>query len=422
MTAIDDDQPGDPYDPGEPHESPPPGRHADRRGPSGPTPPAPRVAFQGEAGAYSHEAVEHALGASTRPVPCRDFRSLIRAVVEGEADLGMVPVENSLAGAVGGAIDALLDADLEPLAEVVRPIRHALLARPDADLDGIRRVLSHPVALAQCLGFFDEHPGIEAVAVHDTAGAARMVSEGADDTVAAIASEAAAPRYGLHVLARGLQDRNDNQTRFLVVRRPGSEVPVPTAGPPRCLAVFETDDRPGALADVLLVLARHGLNLSRLASRPGRDPWSYRFVAEVAADLRSGRGKEAIEAARARTHWLEVRGPYADVAASLSSGGQAEKSPLDRVRTEIDRLDERLVRLLAERARLARAAQEIRAEEGRGGFDPPREAEVVRKAIVVGREMGLPEEALRRVLWNVVALSGAEMAGARTTPRPEYGS
>lgn len=401
MTAIRDNDPNDPSDAAAP---------------------APRVAFQGEAGAYSHEAVEHALGASTRPVPCRDFRSLIRAVVEGEADLGMVPVENSLAGAVGGAIDALLDADLEPVAEVVRPIRHALLARPDARLDEVTRVLSHPVALAQCLGFFDERPGIEAVAVHDTAGAARMVSEGADDTVAAIASEAAAPRYGLHVLARDLQDRDDNQTRFLLVRRPGSGVSLPTAGPPRCLAVFETDDRPGALADVLLVLARHGLNLSRLASRPGRDPWSYRFVAEVAADLHSGPGKEAIEAARARTRWLEVRGPYGDVAAPLSPAAPPVESPLDRVRTEIDRLDERLVRLLAERARLGRAAQAIRAEEGRGGFDPPREAEVVRKAIVVGREMGLPEEALRRVLWDVVALSGAELAGARTTPRPGCGS
>lgn len=390
-------------------------------------PPGLRVAFQGEAGAYSHEALEFALGPGTDPVPCRDFKSLIRSVVAGEADLGMLPVENSLAGAVGGAVDALLDADLEPVAEVVRPIRHCLLGLPQARAESVSRVLSHPVALAQCLGFFEGRPDLEAVAVHDTAGAARMVRDGGDASVAAIASASAAARYGLEVLARDLQDRDDNQTRFLVVRRPGHAAAVPSAGPLRSLVVFETADRPGALVDVLMAFARHGLNLSRLASRPGRIPWTYRFVAEVDADLRDGSGRQAVEDTRSRTRLLEVRGPYAEMPAHPVAGRPGADAPalvagpeptppaahaLERVRASIDRVDERLVHLLADRLRLAREAQALRDRDGRGGYDPPREARVVRRAAEAGRDLGLPEEALRKVLWDVVALCAPLSAGS----------
>lgn len=373
--------------------------------------PGTRVAFQGEPGAYSHEALQHVFGADAPFLPCRDFPSLVAAVVEGRAPFGMLPVENSLAGTVGGAVDALLDADLEPVAEVVRPIRHCLLGVPGARFDEIRRVLSHPVALAQCLRFFRDHPEMDAVAVHDTAGAARMVADDADPTVAALASASAAERYGLEVLVRDLQDRDDNQTRFLVVRRPGGPEPDVPPGPPRSLMAFETDDRPGALVDVLLAFSRRGLNLSRLESRPGRLPWSYRFVAEIEADLRQGEGLDAVEDARLRTRALEVRGPFtpaaetAPAAAGAAGAGVSDDAiGLEEVREAIDRVDERLLHLLCDRLRLAREAQGLRHEAGRGGFDPPREARVVRRAAEAGRAMGLPGEALRKVLWDVVAL------------------
>lgn len=370
-----------------------------------------RVAFQGEPGAYSHEALQHVFGADTPFVPCRDFQSLIDAVVEGRAPFGMLPVENSLAGTVGAAVDALLDADLEPVAEVVRPIRHCLLGVPGANPGEIRRVLSHPVALAQCLRFFRDRPEVDAVAVHDTAGAARMVADDGDPGVAALASASAAERYGLAVLARDLQDRDDNQTRFLVVRRPGGPDPDLPPGPLHSLLAFETDDRPGALVDVLLAFSRRGLNLSRLESRPGRLPWSYRFVAEVQADLHRGEGLDAVEEARSRTRTLDVRGPFTamegDRARTSSTAGGDRASVaagVERVREAIDRLDGRLVHLLADRLRLAREAQALRDEGGSGGVDPLREARVVRRAAEVGREMGLSEEALRKVFRGVVTL------------------
>ena len=176
----------------------------------------PVVAFQGEPGAYSEEAARTWFGEDVETLPCREFRDVGKAIAEGRATHGVLPVENTLAGSVGQALDALLETNDRIVGEVVRPIRHCLLALPGAKLEGLQKVISHPVALAQCLRFFADHPGIAAVAVHDTAGAARLVSEGGDLSVGAIAPEAAAKRYGLAVLGRDLQDRPDNSTRFYV--------------------------------------------------------------------------------------------------------------------------------------------------------------------------------------------------------------
>src|SRR5688500_3232007 len=153
---------------------------------------SPRVAFQGEPGAYSDEAAHTWFGEAVETVACREFRDVTKAVSAGEVDFGVLPVENTLAGSVGPALDALLETDLAIEGEVVRPIRHCLLAVPGAKADGLQKAMSHPVALVQCIRFFEDRPDVEAVAVHDTAGAARLVAEAKDPTVGALASEAAA--------------------------------------------------------------------------------------------------------------------------------------------------------------------------------------------------------------------------------------
>ena len=130
----------------------------------------PRVAFQGELGAYSDEAAQTWFGGEAEGVPCREFRDVTRAVTGGEADFGVLPVENTLAGSVGAALDALLETDLEIGGEVIRPIRHCLLGLPEATDEGLKKVMSHPVALVQCVRFFEGRVDVEAVAVHDTAG------------------------------------------------------------------------------------------------------------------------------------------------------------------------------------------------------------------------------------------------------------
>ena len=180
----------------------------------------PIVAFQGERGAFSEMAAEAAITGPFTPLPCATFDEVVQSVVNGTADLGLLPIENLIAGPVAGAIDAIASvASVEQVREHTLPVRLALLGLPDSSLSMIAEALSHPVALRQCTRFFAEHPAIRAIEAHDTAGAARLIAERGDPRAAAIAPAPAAARYGLRILAEGLEDRPDNATRFVVIRR-----------------------------------------------------------------------------------------------------------------------------------------------------------------------------------------------------------
>jgi prephenate dehydratase len=394
----------------------------------------PRVAFQGEPGAYSDEALRAWFGPDAHALARRDFQSLVAAVVGGEADYGVLPVENTLAGTVGPACDAFLDAELQVVGEIVHPVRHCLLAPRGTTLESLTEVRSHPVALDQCRRFLARHAALTAVPVHDTAGAARMVAEAGQPGVAAIASAAAGAAWGLDVLAEDLQDRDDNQTRFWVVS--GWGMPVP-AGPPlrgsKGLLAFVTRNRPGALVRVLRTLAEAGLNLTSLVARPGSHPFDYRFLAEVDGDLRSGAGADAV--VEARTHAVELRvlGPYGVLHTAgwgeEDGDGDGLRSPrgqgpdagtidgaLDGLRRGIDDVDAALIRLLARRRSLARRAQALRLAAGAPLRDPEREARVLRQAVERGREAGLPDEAVRRLYWSVVALCVPDLSAAEAEP------
>lgn len=247
-------------------------------------------------------------------MPRRSFEDVARSVLSGETERGLLPVENTLAGTVAGSYDVLAGGELEVVGEVVRPILHCLLGIPGSGVEGLRRVLSHPVALAQCTEFFREHPGVEAVAVYDTAGAARTVAEEDDPEVAAIAAEGAADRYGLEILATDLQDRDDNQTRFYVVRkREGGRSAHPSDGGGagwKTALLFRTRNEPGALVRVLRAFSSRGVNLSKLESRPGEDPWTYRFFLEFEDRGDRDAGREAIREARGETRELRVLGVF----------------------------------------------------------------------------------------------------------------
>lgn len=176
----------------------------------------PDVAYQGEPGAFSELAARVLFRDGFTTLPRRRLQAVADAVVRGAARFGIVPVENSTVGSVSGAYDVLASGPLAVVAEVVLPVRHALLAPEGATLDDVQGVRSHPVALAQCDEFLEAH-GMEARASHDTAGAAREVAEAGDTAVAAVAARPAGRRYGLEVLADGIQDCPDNRTRFLLV-------------------------------------------------------------------------------------------------------------------------------------------------------------------------------------------------------------
>ena len=290
----------------------------------------PQVMFQGERGAYSEDAIVAYWGGRAEPVPARDCASVAHAVDAGVADYGVLPIENTLAGSVVATYDALTDAaGVVVVGEVVLPIHHCLLAPRGATLRSLAAVESHPVALAQCRRFLEDNPAIEARAAYDTAGAARAVSERGDPRCGAIASRAAAERFGLAVIAADIEDRHDNQTRFLVLARssavdgaaPAHDVPARTA------LLATTENVPGALLRVLQPLADAGLNLSKIESRPAGTPWTYRFFLEVDHSAGDARLDGALETVRAAASSVRVLGTFARGAPNAPVVSRAADDP-----------------------------------------------------------------------------------------------
>lgn len=279
-----------------------------------PAPPPTRVAFQGELGAFSEDAVHRFFGSGVVPVPRREFADVGRAATEGEVDYGLLPIENSLAGSVVGSYDVLAGGALELMGEVITPIHHCLLGIPGARLDRLERIISHPVALMQCTRLLRSLPHVQVVAVYDTAGAAKEIADQADPGQAAIAAARAAERYGLEVLAENVEDRPDNQTRFLVVAtRDGNRTrpPLPARSTPLKSAILvETRNVPGALLQVLSPFSDRGINLSKLESRPAGEPWTYRFFVEMDADADAPEAAAALDDVRRRAVRLQVLGTF----------------------------------------------------------------------------------------------------------------
>ena len=266
------------------------------------------AAYQGVPGAYSEEAARTLLGAGATLLALPTLDTIFAAVVTGDALHAVVPVENCLTGAVPNAYELLFSHDLRATAEARVRIDHVLAAPRGVRLDDITRVLSHPVALAQCRQFFAAHPGIEPVAAFDTAGAVEMVVRAADGRSAALASRRSADLYGAEIVAEHFQDHAENWTRFLLVARGADEID--TAAGRKALITFGLPHAPGALQKALGPLAEAGLNLTRIQSQPVHgQPFEYRFIIEITAppglDLH-----EALTRLRDVTVELRVFGDY----------------------------------------------------------------------------------------------------------------
>lgn len=182
-----------------------------------------RVAFQGERGAFSEEAAVKLLGRDIELVPQRTFEALFNSVDSGEADYVLAPLANSIAGPVQASVDLMKRSSLIPLDEVEIQIEQHLIGCPDATLNHIETVQSHPVALAQCRRFFEEHPRLKPVSADDTAGSVAEVIRRGDSTRAAIAGRRAAELYGASIIRESIQDRPENFTRFVLLSPKGSE-------------------------------------------------------------------------------------------------------------------------------------------------------------------------------------------------------
>ncbi len=264
-----------------------------------------RVAFQGERGAYSEAAAMGYFG-TIDPVPSRTLVEVFDAVEYGQADRGMVPVENSQAGSINETYDLLARRSLHIVGEHNQRIEHCLLALPEDSLEDIRTVLSHPQALAQCEAFLSRG-GWETVATYDTAGSARIVAAEHRRGTAAIASRHAAGIYGLQILAEGIETSPMNYTKFLALALTSA----PRADRAKTSVVFTTANIPGALYKALGAFANRGINLTKLESRPRRDrPWEYLFYVDFEAHQESPEGRAALAELTGVTAFLRVLGSY----------------------------------------------------------------------------------------------------------------
>lgn len=274
-----------------------------------------RVAFQGAEGAYS-EAAARRRWPDLQAIPCREVKDVFAAVREGRADAGILPIENSLVGSVTHAVDALHEAfddgALRLTHEVMYPVHHALLGVKGATLDGLQRVLSHPVALGQCQTFFEKRiPQAQLVGAWDTAGSAQDIAALNDPTVAAVAAKAAAAAHGLEILAERIEDDPTNQTRFLVFARSESALVTPAGGPRKSSLIVCVDHRAGSLAHILYCFGARGVNLSALQSRPEPSaPWSYRFYLDIEGSVEDPRVAEALAEVEALASRLIILGSY----------------------------------------------------------------------------------------------------------------
>ena len=264
------------------------------------------VSFQGVAGAYSEEAIRQYFGPEVETYPCRTFSDLFVAVEEGAANFGMLPIENSLAGSVVQSYELLMEHDLRVRAEVILRVRHRLLAMPGTQASDLKRVRSHPQALAQCERYLARR-GLEAEPNFDTAGSARELSQNPEPGVGVIASALAAELYGLEVLDDGIEDLLFNYTRFFVL---GLDDP-PRAQRVKTSLIFTTRHNPGALYDSLGEFAQRSINLTKIESRPRRNrPWQYLFYLDFEGHWQDPECEAALMGLLRRSSFVKLLGSY----------------------------------------------------------------------------------------------------------------
>jgi len=254
-----------------------------------------RIAFQGEPGAYS-EAAAMRFDPSADVFPCETFEDVFSAVASTKIGYGILPIENSIGGSIHRNYDLLVQHELPIVGEVMLRVTHHLLAVPGTTLDEVKRIYSHPQALAQCERFLHGLSGVEIVATYDTAGSAKLIRDQNAHDAAAIASARAGEVFGLSVLASGIQDFDENITRFLIVSRSAT----PLGDPDKTSLVFTLHNEPGALFKALSVFALRNIDLTKLESRPIRGrAFEYLFYADISVP------RQDLQCARALVHLAE---------------------------------------------------------------------------------------------------------------------
>ena len=274
-----------------------------------------KVGFQGARGAFSEEASRRLLGDDLDYVPCERFEDVFRLLAAGKVRYAVVPIENTLAGSVHENYDHLLNFKLPIIAEARVRIVHNLIGRPETRFSQIRKAISHPVALGQCLDFFRKHTRIRSETYYDTAGSVQRVMKEDDLTVAAIASVAAAKYYGAKIIRKSIEDDRRNYTRFFLLARKAPRQSAKNDTVLKTSIVFSTRNQPGVLFRCLSAFALRDIDLAKIESRPLRGrPWEYLFYLDFLGSPKQPHCRHAMNHLAEMTDLLAVLGCYPQAA------------------------------------------------------------------------------------------------------------
>lgn|SRR3990167_1864024 len=265
------------------------------------------VSYLGPEATFTHTATKRHFGEHAKLNPCRNIPEIFKQVEVGHSVYGVVPIENSIEGMVSHTLDSFMNTKLSICAEVTLPISHHLLSR-SGRLENITKIYSHPQALAQCHNWINNNlPNARLIDVSSTAEGALKVLENVDRDSAAVASDFAATTYNLHIAATNIEDVSNNITRFLVI---GQEHPELT-GNDRTSIMFALKNQPGILYRALEPFAKHGINMSRIESRPSPDRiWDYLFFIDLEGHRSETKISEAINELRSTCEFVKILGSY----------------------------------------------------------------------------------------------------------------
>lgn len=271
-----------------------------------------KIAFQGRKGAYSDCAAHYLLGEDIETLPMDTFEEIYQAIETGEADGGAIPIENSTAGSIEANYDLLYKWRHRIVGEVMLRIEHTLCVMPGVKVEDLKRVYSHPQALAQCSHFFAENPQIKAIPAFDTAGSAEELAARGNRDEGAIASAYAAKIYNLDILKAGLENlKGTNFTRFYAIQKTPADFTESENAKTTILFELADDKAVGALYNALGCFAKRGLNLTRCESRPHPDkPWGYIFHVSFEANIKDENAQAALAELKNYTSFVYILGTF----------------------------------------------------------------------------------------------------------------
>lgn len=272
-----------------------------------PVGPDTKVCYFGVPGAHTHQAMEDFFGEEITGISCPTFQIVMEAVEQGEADYGVLPIENSSTGGITANYDLLLNYSNCIVGQYVNRIEQCLLALPGVAMDELKTVYSHPQGLLQCSGFLKEHPELDQIEFSNTATAAKKVAEDRERSQAAIAAKRAAKEYGLQVLKEGIQQEINNSTRFIVIGRE----PIYLADSNKIALCIELSHECGTLYRILSHFLFNGLNMTQIESRPMKGKnWEYRFFIDIEGNLEDPSVQNALRGIKEEAKSVRVLGNF----------------------------------------------------------------------------------------------------------------